>query len=86
MREHMHLKIGEFARIDQVSIATLCHYDQHGLLKPNALDPDTSYRYNSRSTCMLQLTLLQLRNNTYPFLCHSFKQLQFLAIDPWIED
>ena len=45
MREHMHLKIGEFTRVDQVSIATLRHYDQHGLLKPNALDPDTSYRY-----------------------------------------
>ena len=47
MREHMHLKIGKFARVGQVSIATLRHYDQCGLLKPNGLDPDTGYRYYS---------------------------------------
>ena len=45
MREHMHLKIGKFARVGQVSIATLCLYDQCGLLKPNALDPDIGYHY-----------------------------------------
>jgi MerR family regulatory protein len=33
MREHPLLKIGEFARIGQVSIATLRHYDYYGLLK-----------------------------------------------------
>lgn len=45
MRERMMLKIGEFARVGQVSIATLRHYDQCGLLKPNVLDPDSGYRY-----------------------------------------
>ena len=45
MRERTHLKIGEFAQVGQVSIATLRHYDQCGLLKPNALDPETNYRY-----------------------------------------
>jgi DNA-binding transcriptional MerR regulator len=45
LRERTTLKIGEFARVGQVSIATLRHYDQCGLLKPNALDPDTGYRY-----------------------------------------
>src|SRR5215469_9860964 len=39
------LKIGEFARIGQVSIATLRHYEKSGLLKPAALDHDTGYRY-----------------------------------------
>ena len=47
MKERTILKIGEFARVGQVSIATLRHYDQCGLLKPNALDPDTGYRYYS---------------------------------------
>src|SRR6266568_846092 len=47
MRETTNLKIGEFARVGQVSIATLRHYDQCGLLKPAVLDPDTSYRYYS---------------------------------------
>jgi DNA-binding transcriptional MerR regulator len=41
------LKIGEFAQLAQVSIATLRHYDQCGLLKPSALDPDSGYRYYS---------------------------------------
>jgi DNA-binding transcriptional MerR regulator len=45
--ERALLRIGEFARVGQVSIVTLRHYDQHGLLKPNALDPDTGYRYYS---------------------------------------
>ncbi len=47
MREQQRimLKIGEFAQIGQVSIATLRHYDQYGLLKPSALDPHTGYRY-----------------------------------------
>lgn len=45
MRERTMLKIGEFAQVGQVSVATLRHYDQYGLLKPNALDPDTGYRY-----------------------------------------
>jgi len=47
MRERTVLKIGEFARVNQVSIATLRYYDQCGLLKPVALDPDTGYRYYS---------------------------------------
>ncbi len=47
MREHTHLKIGEFVKVGQISIATLRHYDQCGLLKPNALDLDSGYRYYS---------------------------------------
>lgn len=47
MSERTLLKIGEFAQVSQVSIATLRHYDQCGLLKPNALNPDTRYRYYS---------------------------------------
>ena len=45
MRDRTMLKIGEFARIAQVSIATLRHYEKSGLLKPAALDPETGYRY-----------------------------------------
>ena len=45
MRERTMLKIGDFARIGQVSIVTLRHYDQYGLLKPAELDRETGYRY-----------------------------------------
>ncbi len=47
MSTHSLLRIGEFARLGQVSVATLRYYDQEGLLKPNTLDPDTGYRYYS---------------------------------------
>lgn len=36
--------IGEFARLGGVSIRTLRHYDEIGLLPPAAVDPDTGYR------------------------------------------
>jgi len=36
--------IGEFARLGGVSIRTLRHYDEIGLLRPAAVDADTGYR------------------------------------------
>lgn len=39
------LKIGEFSRLSQVTIKTLHHYDELGLIKPAHIDPITSYRF-----------------------------------------
>ena len=39
------LRIGQFARIGQVAVATLRHYDKIGLLKPAHVDAWTGYRY-----------------------------------------
>jgi len=39
------IKIGDFARLCQVSIVTLRHYDEIGLLKPVSVDSFTGYRY-----------------------------------------
>lgn len=39
------LKIGEFSRLGQVTVKTLHHYDEMGLLKPSQTDPFTNYRY-----------------------------------------
>lgn len=41
------IKIGDFARLGQVSVVTLRHYDEIGLLKPVAVDAFTGYRYYS---------------------------------------
>ena len=41
------IKIGDFARLGQVSVVTLRHYDEIGLLKPSAVDSFTGYRYYS---------------------------------------
>ncbi|MBI1281581.1 MAG: MerR family transcriptional regulator [Anaerolineaceae bacterium] len=39
------IKIGDFARLGQVSVVTLRHYDEVGLLKPVSVDNFTGYRY-----------------------------------------
>jgi DNA-binding transcriptional MerR regulator len=41
----MKLKIGNFARIAQVTVQTLRHYDDLGLLEPVEVDPLSGYRY-----------------------------------------
>ncbi len=66
MKEHTLLKIGEFARIGQVSIATLRYYDQCGLLKPDVLDPDTSYRYYSFDQLARLHRILALKEMDFP--------------------
>jgi DNA-binding transcriptional MerR regulator len=40
-------KIGEFSQLGQVTIRTLRHYDDMGLLKPAHVDRDSDYRYYS---------------------------------------
>ncbi|HZR44706.1 MAG TPA: helix-turn-helix domain-containing protein, partial [Ktedonobacteraceae bacterium] len=60
------LRIGEFARIAQVSIVTLRHYDQYGLLKPAALDPDTGYRYYTLDQLPRLNRILALKDLGFP--------------------
>jgi DNA-binding transcriptional MerR regulator len=39
------LKIGDFSRLGQVTVKTLHHYDELGLLHPNDIDAFSNYRY-----------------------------------------
>jgi DNA-binding transcriptional MerR regulator len=41
------LKIGQFVQLGQVTIKTLRHYDEIGLLNPARTDPATGYRFYS---------------------------------------
>ncbi len=41
------LKIGDFSRLSHVSVKTLHHYDEIGLLRPIQVDNFTGYRYYS---------------------------------------
>ncbi len=41
------LRIGEFSRLCRVTVKTLHHYDEIGLLKPAHIDQFTDYRYYS---------------------------------------
>ncbi len=45
MNQKNLLKIGEIAEIYQISVQTLRHYEDLGLLHPCYVDPDTHYRY-----------------------------------------
>lgn len=39
------LKIGDFSRLGQVTVKTLHHYDELGLLRPTHIDAFSNYRY-----------------------------------------
>ena len=41
------MPIGRFAAVSRLSIRTLRHYDEQGLLRPAWVDPDSGYRYYS---------------------------------------
>ena len=47
MSNNTKLKIGEFSKIMQVTVKTLRHYEQRGLLMPEEVDKWTGYRYYS---------------------------------------
>lgn len=60
------LKIGEFAQVGRVSVATLRYYDQYGLLKPSALDRDTGYRYYALDQLPRLNRILALKDLGFP--------------------
>lgn len=47
MKYNTKLKIGEFSQMMQVTVKTLRHYEQKGLLLPDEVDEWTGYRYYS---------------------------------------
>lgn len=49
MCKQTKLKIGEFSKMMQVTVKTLRHYEQRGLLVPNEVNEWTGYRYYSIS-------------------------------------
>ncbi len=52
-------RIGEFSKIAQVSGRLLRYYDEIGLLSPESIDPETSYRYyNARQLPQLNRILV----------------------------
>ena len=60
------LKIGEFSALAQVSIRTLRHYDEVGLLKPTHVEAKTGYRYYSVSQLPRLHRILELRDLGFP--------------------
>jgi DNA-binding transcriptional MerR regulator len=55
-------KIGDFSRFTGVSVKTLRHYDESGLLRPRLVDPFTNYRYYSAEQLPRLYRILALRD------------------------
>jgi DNA-binding transcriptional MerR regulator len=60
------LKIGEFSSLAQVSIRTLRHYDEVGLLKPMHVEAESGYRQYSVSQLPHLHRILALRDLGFP--------------------
>ena len=59
--EQLKYKIGEFSRLGRVTVRTLRHYGEIGLLKPEIIDRQTSYRYYSARQLQKLLAIVQLK-------------------------
>lgn len=55
-------RIGMFAAMGHVTIKTLRHYDEQGLLKPEYVEEDNGYRYYSASQIAELHRIIALRN------------------------
>lgn len=60
------LRIGEFSSLAQVSIRTLHHYDEVGLLKPMHVEAESGYRQYSVSQLPRLHRILALRDLGFP--------------------
>ncbi|MEO8285387.1 MAG: MerR family transcriptional regulator [Chloroflexota bacterium] len=58
----MRLKIGEFARMGQLSVSALRYYDEVGLLRPAEVDRWTGYRYYAYEQLWMLNRLLALKD------------------------
>lgn len=54
-------KIGEFSKMSKTTIKTLRYYEKEGLLKPDFIDQNTSYRYYESSQLLDVSKIVSLR-------------------------
>jgi DNA-binding transcriptional MerR regulator len=70
------IKIGDFARLSQVSVVTLRYYDEMDLLKPVKVDHFTGYRYYSADQLPRLNRILALKD-----LGFSLEQIKLMLVD-----
>ena len=58
--------IGDFSRASHLTVKTLRHYHDAGLLEPSEIDPDSGYRYYSRDQIPAAQVVRRLRNLRMP--------------------
>jgi len=70
------IKIGDFARLSQVSVVTLRYYDEMDLLKPVKVDAFTGYRFYSASQLPRLNRILALKD-----LGFALEQIKLMLAD-----
>ena len=60
------LTVGDFSRATHLSVKTLRHYHQVGLLEPAEVNPDTGYRYYSAGQIPTAQVIRRLRDLEMP--------------------
>jgi DNA-binding transcriptional MerR regulator/effector-binding domain-containing protein len=60
------LTVGDFSRTTHLSVKTLRHYHQVGLLEPAAVNPETGYRYYSAGQIPAAQVIRRLRDLEMP--------------------
>ena len=58
--------MGEFSRMTHLSVKTLRHYHQVGLLEPAEVNPDTGYRYYTPEQIPQAQVIRRLRDLEMP--------------------
>ena len=58
--------IGDFSRASHLSVKTLRHYHDVGLLEPSEVDPDNGYRYYSEDQIPVAQVIRRLRGLQMP--------------------
>ena len=61
------LTVGDFSRITHLSVKTLRHYHEVGLLEPATVNPGTGYRYYSAAQVPTAQVIRRLRDLEMPF-------------------
>ncbi len=60
------LTVGDFSRMTHLSVKTLRHYHQVGLLEPTTVNPDTGYRYYTGDQIPTAQVIRRLRDLEMP--------------------
>ena len=60
------LTVGDFSRITHLSVKTLRHYHEVGLLEPATVNPGTGYRYYSAAQVPTAQVIRRLRDLEMP--------------------
>ncbi|MFD2672403.1 MerR family transcriptional regulator [Marinicrinis sediminis] len=62
---HHLFRVGEVAKLFQISASTLRYYDEIGIFKPKHTDPDSRYRYYTVEQFIVLDTLIFLKKNGF---------------------